>query len=329
MTTERKIPSGGKKAGSTACLLGTAMIWGLAFVAQRTGMDSIGPFYFSAFRMLLGSAALWAVALIAGIKNRSGADEPPAEEEKRQNRRALWTGGVSCGIIIFFASNLQQIGLVSVDAGKTGFITALYILLVPIFGIFLKHRTSIFNWAGALLGAIGLYFLCITSDFSISPGDLTVLIGAFFWAVHIIFVDHFAPRVNAVKLTAVQFLVAGTISLAVALFRETVSLEAVQGAGTAIAYTGIMSTAVAFTLQALGQKNANPTAAAIIMSTGALFATLTGFVILGETLTERELTGCAFMMAAVIISQLPSKGKAPSREQEKGEMDNKDDEKRT
>ena len=300
--------SGGGKAASTLCLLMTAMIWGLAFVAQRTGMDSIGPFYFSALRMLLGTASLWVVVLISRYRH-SGSKRPEVqtENDRKQYIKTLWKGGSVCGVIIFFASNLQQVGLVSVDAGKTGFITALYILLVPIFGIFLKHRTTLFNWVGALLGAIGLYFLCITAEFSVSTGDITVLAGAVFWALHILFVDHFAPRVNVVELTAVQFLIAGILTLAVAAARETITPEAVKAAGIAIAYTGIMSTAVAFSLQALGQKNANPTAAAIILSTEALFATLAGFIILGETLTGREFTGCVFMMSAVVISQLPSK----------------------
>lgn len=291
---------------STFFLFITAIIWGSAFVAQRMGMDSIGPFYFSAFRMLLGTLALSTVAVITDHKNRSGLSNR-TEDEKRSDRRTLWIGGSACGIIIFFASNLQQVGLVSVDAGKTGFITALYIILVPIFGIFLKHKTNIFNWTGAVIGVIGLYLLCITSGFSILPGDLIVLIGAFFWAFHILCLDHFAPKTNVIKLTAIQFLIAGLISLVVAIFREPISIEAISGSAMAIAYTGIFSTAIAFSFQALGQKHANPTTASIILSTEALFALIFGVIILGESMTAREVAGCILMFIAIIIAQIPSK----------------------
>lgn len=289
---------------STICLFITAIIWGSAFVAQRMGMDSIGPFYFSAFRMLLGTVALTAVFLISDYKNKLTKH---TDEEKKKERKVLWVGGIACGIIIFFASNLQQVGLVSVDAGKTGFITALYIILVPIFGIFLKHKTNIFNWIGAVIGVIGLYFLCITSEFSILPGDLIVLIGAFFWAFHILCLDYFAPKTNVIKLTAIQFLVAGLISLGVAILREPISFDAVSGAAMAITYTGIFSTAIAFSFQALGQKNANPTTASIILSTESLFALIFGVIILGEVMTTKEIIGCILMFIAIIIAQIPSK----------------------
>lgn len=297
------------KAKSTISLLIAAIIWGSAFVAQRTGMDSIGPFYFCAFRSIIGSLALAAVFLISDRK--ASLHKERTDEEKRAERKNLISGGLVCGVIIFFAMNMQQVGLVSVDAGKAGFITALYIVLVPIMSIFLKQKTNLFTWIGVVLGVIGLYLLCITSDFSIEPGDLIILIGAFFWAFHILSISHFAPKVNVMKLTAAQFLVAGIISFAVAFFRETVSFQAVTGAGVAILYTAIFSTAIAFSFQALGQKSANPTATSIIMSTEALWAVVFGFLILGETLTAKELVGCGFMLAAVIISQLPAPGKKP------------------
>lgn len=201
--------------------------------------------------------------------------------------------------------NSQQMGLVSVDAGKSGFLTALYIVLVPLIGIFLKHKTSLFNWIGAGLSVIGLYLLCITTEFKIEGGDAILLIGALFWALHILCINHFAPQLNVVKLNALQFFIAGIISLVIAFFKEPISMEAVTGAAVAILYTSIGSTAIAFTLQAMAQKYASPTAAAITMSTEALWAVVFGFIILGETLTTRELTGCIFMLAAVIISQLP------------------------
>ena len=302
-----------KTLQSTIYLFLTAMIWGSAFVAQRSGMDSIGPFYFCALRSLIGSLALVIVFLftdrISNHRNAAASGDSPAdsasEKSSHNDRRTLLCGGLICGVIIFVAMNTQQIRLVSVDAGKAGFITALYIVLVPIFGIFLKHKTGITTWAGALLGAAGLYFLCINDGFSIHPSDLIILSGTLFWALHILCVAHFAPKVNVVKLTAIQFLVVGIISLAIAVFREPISWEALKGSGIAVLYTGIMSTGVAFTLQALGQKHANPTAASIIMSTESLWAVVFGFLILGEKMTGRELIGCGFMLIAVIISQLP------------------------
>ena len=314
-----------KTLQSTICLFSAAIIWGSAFVAQRSGMDDIGPFYFCALRSLIGSLALVIVFLLTDRKAslHKTADDPAArlalEKERRQERRTLLRGGLICGCVIFIAMNTQQIGLVSTDAGKTGFITALYIVLVPIFGIFLKHKTGITTWTGALLGAVGLYFLCVKDGFSIQPSDLIILAGTLFWALHILCVGHFAPKVNVIKLTASQFFVAGIISLVIAVFREPISWNALTGSSIAVLYTGIMSTGVAFTLQALGQKNANPTAASIIMSTEGLWAVVFGFLILGEKMTERELIGCGFMLVAVIISQLPVPVKKSKQEENPGE----------
>ena len=316
-----------KTLQSTICLFSAAIIWGSAFVAQRSGMDSIGPFYFCALRSLIGALALVIVFLLtdrkASLHKTAAADDPSAklalEKERQQERKTLIRGGLICGCVIFIAMNTQQIGLVSTDAGKTGFITALYIVLVPIFGIFLKHKTGITTWAGALLGAVGLYFLCVKNGFSIQPSDLIILAGTLFWALHILCVGHFAPKVNVIKLTASQFFVAGVISLAVAVFREPISWDALTGSSVAVLYTGVMSTGVAFTLQALGQKHANPTAASIIMSTEGLWAVVFGFLILGEKMTGRELIGCGFMLAAVIISQLPVPARKSQQKEIQGE----------
>ena len=267
------------KIKSTASLFITAIIWGSAFVAQKWGMDSISPLFFSAFRMLLGSAALVIMLAVANAmdgRKRRGADAPageetraaaegcvkasggvPSAEDGDENRagsgaedridekKTLRKGGLICGIVIFFAFNLQQFGLVSVDAGKTGFITALYIIIVPFMGIFLRHKTTLFNWLGAIVGVVGLYFLCITENLTIMRGDIIVMIGSFFWAAHIICIDHFAPKVNVLKLNAYQFFVAGIISLAAAIFTEELALGALIEAAPAIIYTAIFSTAIA------------------------------------------------------------------------------------
>ncbi len=295
---------------STLYMLLAAIIWGSAFVAQRTGLDSIGPFYFCTFRSFTGSLALFIVYMVirktSSLKNAEGE---MSEYEKKRERKTLIEGGLVCGTLIFFAMNMQQVGLVSVDAGKTGFITALYIVLVPVIDMFFKHRTSLFNWMGVALGVAGLYLLCVTSEFHIQKGDLIILTGAVFWAFHILSINHFAPRINAVKLTAAQFFVAGVISFIFAFFNEMISFHAVYGAGFSILYTGIMSTAIAFTLQVAGQKYANPTAASMVLSTEALWAVVFGFLILGERLSSREMAGCVIMLAAVVISQLPTPGK--------------------
>ena len=293
---------------SNVCLLGTAIIWGFAFVAQRDSMDTIGPFMYSAIRMLLGSLTLVPIFLIGDrIRAKKHPDERSIEE-KKASMKTLFTGGIIAGLVIFFAANLQQVGLVSTDAGKTAFITTLYILLVPMFGLFLKHKANRNNWIGAVIGAAGLYFLCVTTELTIARGDFLVFIGAFCWAFHILVLDHFAPKVDVSKLICIQFLVSGIISLIIAFIVEDGNtVSGIIQCAPSLLYTGIMSSAVAFTLQGLGQKHANPTTASIILSTESLFGAVSGFLVLHEMMTGRELLGCALMLAAVIIAQLPTK----------------------
>lgn len=292
---------------SDLCLIGAALVWGFAFVAQRDSMDTIGPFLYSAIRMFLGSAALVPVFLITDKIKNENRETPETAQEKQQSKKALIKGGLAAGVVIFFAANMQQVGLVSTDAGKTAFITALYILLVPIMSIFMKHRANLNNWIGAVIGAAGLYFLCVTAQFTVAAGDIIVFIGAFGWAAHILIVDHFAPKVNAAKLTCLQFIVAGFISLIVSFIVEDNTFAAAVSCAPSLLYTGIMSCGVGFTLQVVGQKNANPTAASILLSMESVFGALAGFIFLNETMTGRELTGCILMLAAVIIAQLPVK----------------------
>lgn len=298
-----------KTLKSDICLLGAALVWGFAFVAQRDSMDTLGPFLYSAIRMFLGSAALVPVFIITEKIKEKNEGHTKTDEEKSATRKNLITGGFMAGIAIFFAANMQQVGLVSTDAGKTAFITALYILLVPIIGIFVKQRTNINNWIGAVLGAAGLYFLCVTAQFTVAKGDIIVFIGAFGWAVHILIIDYFAPKVNAAKLTCVQFVVAGFISLIVSFIFEDNTFAAVIACAPSLLYTGIMSSAVGFTLQVVGQKNAKPTTASILMSMESVFGAVAGFLFLNETMQNRELIGCILMLSAVIIAQLPAKNK--------------------
>lgn len=295
-----------KKIKSTIFLMLTAIIWGTAFVAQREGMSSVGPFMFSALRMYLGTLTLLPIIYVTGAWNaRSGNMPQISEGVKLANRKTLMQGGLWCGVIIFFAANFQQVGLVSTSAGKTAFITTLYILLVPLIGIFLKHKLNRNIWIGVFIGTLGLYFLCITESFSIAFGDLVVLIGAFFWAFHILCMDYYAPKVMVTKLIAIQFFISGTLSLIVSLFSEPLVAAEIMAAMPTIVYTGIMSSGLAFTFQGLGQKDANPTTASIILSTEALFGAVAGYLFLQEIFTQREFIGCVLMFAAVIIAQLP------------------------
>jgi drug/metabolite transporter (DMT)-like permease len=318
------------------------MIWGFAFVAQRSSMEFVGPFFFSGARSLLGALTLIVFLAIQRWFPREGtADAAPridgggaqaAGEAKlapgalgkglggrlstfmTPQRKKLLQGGICCGLILFGGTNFQQIGLVFTTASKAGFITALYIVLVPILGIFLKHKTHWNTWTSVFIAAVGLYFLCLSETFVIQPGDLVILIGAAFWAMHILFIDHFVAYVSAVKLSCIQFMVCSLLSFIVCPFADGFFSPDTHISGAlqilpAILYTGVLSSGVGFTLQAVGQKYANPTAASIIMSTEAVFGVIGGFLLLHERLTQRELLGCVLMFAAVILAQLPVKQK--------------------
>ncbi|MDR2295877.1 MAG: DMT family transporter [Clostridiales Family XIII bacterium] len=319
---------------STCILTLSAMIWGFAFVAQRSGMEHVGPFFFNGVRTVLGALTLIVFLLIqSGARRGAGASKlPPSADPARarvagkpaaflnDERKTLLQGGLLCGLVLFAGSNFQQIGLVFTTASKAGFITALYIILVPIFGIFLRHKTHWNTWTGVLLAAAGLYCLCVTESLSIDPGDLVILFGAAFWAVHILVIDHFVRRTSAIRLSCMQFLVCGAFSLAVMPFADAhfmtspaLRLESVLAALPAILYTGVLSSGAGFTLQAVGQRYANPTAASIIMSTEAIFGVIGGFLLLGERFTGRELLGCVLMFAAVILAQLPLGGREAAR----------------
>lgn len=311
-----------KKIQSIIFLTLCAMIWGFAFVAQRSGMDYMGPFFFSALRMYIGSISLVPVIFIFDRieKSKSLENSAPPEEvlqkdtSHRLNRftgknKILIQGGLICGTVIFFASNFQQVGLVFTTAAKTGFITTLYIVLVPIFGLFLKQKVGLNAWVGVIVAACGLYFLCLTESLTITFGDFVVLIGSGFWAAHILFIDHFAPKVNVMKLICLQFIVAGTLSLIVAFFTEELAWSAIVQTAPALLYVGIFSSGIAFTFQALGQKYSTPTASSLILSTESVFAALGGVIVLHEVLSTREWIGCILMFIAVIVAQLPKREK--------------------
>ncbi len=294
-------------------LLVTSLIWGTAFVAQRVGMDYVGPLTFTAIRFWLGAAVLLPVLYFMNkkeaedFKDGENTVSPPTSEEIAKSRRSLMVAGGICGTVLFCGSILQQYGLIFTTAGKAGFITALYIVLVPVFGLFLKQRPGLLCWIGVAFGTVGLYFLTITESFSIAWGDFIVLIGAFFWTIHVLAIDHFNPYVNGIKLSLTQFAVCacwGTLGM---LIFERPALSDILSGAVPILYAGILSSGVGFTLQVLGQRHTSPTVASLILSLEAGFAAIFGFLLLTETMSAREFFGCVLMFIAVIISQLPDK----------------------
>ena len=280
-------------------LLLTAVIWGFAFVAQRAGMEYIGPFTYNALRFGLGSLALLIVLLV-----RPKSLIPSVGNEIQKDNSALLQGGIIIGLILFVGSAFQQTGLVYTTAGKAGFITGLYVVIVPLLGLIFRQRVGISTWIGACVCVIGLYLLSVTGDFKAILGDMYVLAGAFVWAWHVIAVGYYSPKVDAVKLALIQSLICAVLSLIVSLIFETATLDAILAAKIPILYAGIFSAGIAFTLQIIGQKYSPPTHAAIIMSLEAVFAVIGGTIILGELLSTRAWVGCALMLCGMILSQV-------------------------
>ena len=280
---------------ATLILLTAAAIWGLAFVAQRVGMDHLGPFTFNGIRFALGGLSL--LPLIWFFR-RQPPVAPPA------GRLPVLPTGVIAGLILFTAASLQQVGILDTTAGKAAFITCLYIVLVPLAGLLMKRRISRSVWLGCGLSLAGLYLLCIREDFTIGQGDLLELIGALFWTVHILYIDQVSRRVDTLKLAAIQFATCSVLSAVVAVATETAaSAEAVLAAAVPLLYGGFGSVGVAYTLQIIGQKNASPAHAALVLSLETVFAAVGGFLILNEILGNRELAGCALMLAGMLLSQ--------------------------
>ncbi|KUO77038.1 MAG: hypothetical protein APF77_17390 [Clostridia bacterium BRH_c25] len=287
---------------SNALLMLTAAIWGFAFVAQRVGMQYVGAFTFNGVRFALGSISL--IPLLIYFKKRKAAE--PAEDTASAS--AL-IPGIIAGTILFLAASLQQIGLAYTTAGKAAFITGLYIVLVPLFGIFLKHRIRMNTWVGVILAVGGLYFLSVNEDFSIAKGDFLEIIGAFFWAAHILTIDYFTKKVDALKLSFVQFAACSVLSMAVALIFEDISVSGLNQALIPILYGGLFSVGIAYTLQVVAQKNAKPSHAAIILSMETVFAAVGGALLLNENLGGRGYFGCALMFAGMLLTQVQSFGR--------------------
>ncbi len=283
------------KIKSTALLFLTAIIWGFAFVAQRVGADYVGAFTFNGIRFLLGAISLIPVILIF--------EKEKFDKEKFKNTVVI---GVLAGVILFIASSLQQFGVVFTgSAGKAGFLTGLYIVLVPLIRFVMGKKTSILTFFGAIFAVVGLFFLCMTGDkIAFGIGDVVLIIGAVFWAAHILVIDRFVNIVSALKFSMVQFLTCGILGIVFALFTESIDFSSIKSAGIPILYGGLMSVGVAYTCQILGQKKADPTFASIIFSTESVFSAIGGALILHEMMSGRGYFGCVLIFIGIILSQI-------------------------
>jgi len=282
-------------------LLLTALIWGAAFVAQRVGMEHVGPFTFNAVRFALGSLALQP---LIWYMQRTRAREGGGSGI---NGLRLMRCGMLAGAVLFAGAALQQVGMVYTTAGKAGFITGLYVVMVPLFGLALRQKAGLGTWVGVAAAAVGLYLLSVNEDFTIAFGDILEIIGAVFWAGHVLLIGRLSPGMDstdAVKLASTQFSMCALLSMLAAGTTETITMGGISGAAIPILYGGLMSVGVAYTLQVVAQRDANPAHAAIILSMEAVFAAVAGYFILGEMLSMRALVGCGLMLAGMLVSQL-------------------------
>lgn len=291
-----------KELRASFLLLLTAFIWGFAFIAQRVGAQYLGAFAFNGIRFVVGGISLIPVMMFLGAKEKDG------EVKGAVAFKPAVFPGIMAGGVLFCAATFQQIGLAYTTAGKAAFITGLYIVLVPVLGIFLKHRVRGITWAGVVLAITGLFFLSVREDFTIAKGDFLEIIGAFFWATHILLIDHYVKKVDSLKLSFVQFLASAAFSLCAAFIFEDISLTAIKMAIIPILYAGVLSVGVGYTLQVIGQKHAKPAHAAIILSMESVFAAIGGKLMLNESLGMRGLLGCALMLSGMLLSQLQDFG---------------------
>ena len=291
-----------KQLGNSLLLLLTATIWGSAFVAQSVGMEHVGPFTFTFSRSIIGGIVLLPCILLLGKWKKGFAT------------KVEWIGGICCGTALCVASNFQQVGIQFTTVGKAGFITALYVVLVPIFGLFLKKRVPILIWGCVGLSVVGLYLLCMPAGaFTLALGDLLVLICAVLFTVHILVIDHFSPKGDGVVISCIQFFTCGVLSGIPMLFLENPSVGNMMDAKWSILYAGVLSSGVAYTLQVVAQKNVNPTIASLIMCLESVVAVLAGWIVLGQDMSSREILGCVLMFVAIVLAQLPVPEKAKER----------------
>lgn len=297
------------------CALLAAFIWGTAFVAQAVSADRIEPFTFNALRSLVATAVLGGFLLIRKGVHR--IRKIPTTAREPGSRKRLWLGGLCCGALLAIAANLQQFGIGGSGAGKAGFLTALYIVIVPVLGIFFRRRVPATVWISVVIAVAGLYFLCISGSFTLAASDLFLLLCAAAFAVQILTVDHVSAGTNPIELSCVQFLFVTLFSAVPALFTEHTSVQAISECILPILYVGVFSSGVAYTLQIIAQKNSNPTVISLLLSLEAFFSAAADAVLLHHFLSPREYLGCGLMLTAVLLAQLPPIGrkrKAKQRE---------------
>lgn len=291
-------------------LLLTAIIWGSAFVAQSVGMEHVEPFTFTFTRSIIGGVVLIPVIVLLR-KTDSAAMRRDAQGKDVAGIKGItkyeWLGGICCGIALCAASNFQQIGMLHTTVGKAGFITALYVVIVPILGLFLRKRVPALIWFCVVLSVAGLYLLCMPKGaFSLAQGDVLVLICALLFSFHILIIDYFSPKGDGVVISCIQFFVCGILSGIIMLFVENPTFANIMDAKWSILYAGALSSGVAYTLQVVAQKGVNPTVASLILCLESVVAVLAGWIILGDKLTSRELAGCILMFVAIVLAQLPT-----------------------
>lgn len=310
-----------KKLKGDLMLVLTAMVWGLSFVAQKSGMELIGPFAFNGIRTIIGGIVLIPLIIFldkakSGRKINTETNPELTGEEAAKEKKTLITGGVCCGLVLLVAGMLQQIGMMYTSAGKAGFITALYVVLVPVLGLFLRKKVRPLIWICVLASAIGLYLLCMPASGGlghINKGDLIVLACAFCFAIHILLIDHFSPKVDGVKMSCIQFFVAGILAVIMMFFcdpalgYEVPSLSQLLDTWIPLVYAGAFSCGAGYTLQIIAQKDTDPAVASMILCLESVFAVIAGMLILGESMSVREITGCLIMFAAILAAQAPSR----------------------
>ena len=290
---------------SDGILLLTAMIWGTAFAAQRAGMEYIGPFFYTGIRFALGTLVLFPFwpRRRRYTASLSLSDRSRREVEAQARARTIRAGAVA-GVVLTLGILFQQVGIVYTTAGKAGFITGMYVVIVPIIAICIGRKTYLGGWIGAFLAIGGLYFLSMTENFTMSRGDVLIVVCAVFWAIHVLVLAKYAPDVPFISLAVIQYAICAVLSLTIAVFAEPISISALTSASAPILYGGVVSVGIAYTLQIVGQRDAPPTHAAIILSLEGVFAAVGGFLILGEHLSLREVAGCALLLIGMIVSQL-------------------------
>lgn len=301
--------------GSLMLLIGAA-IWGSAFVAQDVGMNYVGPYTFNALRYFVGALTLLPIIFFSDRIAARRHPERDAAAVRAVNKRS-WLAGVIAGLALIIPTTLQQIGIIYTTAGKAGMITGMYIITVPLLGLFLGKKCGVNVWVAVVLGVVGMYLLCVTEKLTISGGDIILLVSIIFWAIQILAIDHFASDVDCFRMVCMEFLVCAVISavpmiigmatgLATPFLNEPVlDKNALEGVLLPVLYVGIFSCGVAYTLQPLGQRDTPPAAASLIMSLESVFAALTGYILLGDGFTPRELIGCVLMLGASVLAQFP------------------------